>query len=264
MKTVLIVGASSGIGYAAASLFLKEGYRVVNVSRTECLLPGAENILCDVTVREDLDKALSTLASDRLDCFVYSAGFSMSAPLEYVQEGDYRYLFEVNFFAFVHCLQVLLPALRRSEGVVCAVSSLAAVLPIPFDSYYTSSKAALNAFIEALSYELDGEPVRVYSLMPGGTKTGFTEKRKVYPPSAVDGYSKQLSLATEKLAKTEQNGSSPEKVAKAVFDICTQPACVPVKSACFANKCAHLASSLIPARLKKFLIKTMYFMEEEN
>lgn len=264
MKTVLIIGASSGIGFATASLFLKGGYKVVNVSRTKCSLPGIQNIQCDVTVREQLDEALAKVSSERLDCFVYSAGFSMAAPLEFVQEGDYRYLFEVNFFAFVHSLQVLLPALRLSDGVVCAVSSLAAVLPIPFDSWYTASKAALNAFVEALNYELESEPVRVYSLMPGGTKTEFTAKRKIYPPSAVDGYSKQLSLATEKLAKTEQNGESSEKVAKAIFNLCTQPPCVPVKSASFANKCAHLASSVMPARLKKFFIRTLYFTEEEN
>ena len=109
MKTLFIVGGSSGIGYETCSLFLKSGYRVINVSRTPCSLEGVENHLCDVTVREKLDEILRFVAKEHIDCFVYSAGFSMASPLEYALEGDYRYLFEVNFFAYLHCLQTLIP-----------------------------------------------------------------------------------------------------------------------------------------------------------
>lgn len=264
MKTALIIGASDGIGYATAKLFLKSGYRVINVSRTECDLSGVENMLCDVTVREKFDEILQLLSSGRIDCFIYSAGFSMAAPLEYCLEGDYRYLFEVNLFSFIHALHVLIPALRLSEGVVCAVSSLAALLPIPFDSYYSASKSALNSLCESLSYELEPEGIKIYSVMPGGTKTKFTSKRKIYPPSSVDGYSKQLTLSADSLAKTEQNGLSPDKIAHGIFKICTEQTAESVCCPHIFNKIFHITAKLMPAKLKKFLIKSKYFSESDE
>ncbi len=264
MKTLFIVGGSSGIGYETCSLFLKAGYRVINVSRSPCSLDGVENIPCDITVREKLDEVLSAVKTERIDCFVYSAGFSMAAPLEYVLEGDYRYLFEVNFFAYLHCLQTLIPSLRRSNGVATAVSSLAAVAPVPFDCYYTASKAALNAFTETLNYELEQDGIRVYSVMPCGTKTDFTKKRKIYPPASVDGYSHKMTLATDKLAKTEQNGSSAASVAKTVFLACTQPPRTSVLSAPLSSKFVRFFVKLLPLRLKQALIKYFYFMETSD
>lgn len=264
MKTLLIVGGSSGIGYETAALFQKKDYKVINVSRTPCSLVGVTNKPCDVTVREDLDKILrETTECEKIDCFVYSAGFSMASPLEYVKEGDYRYLFEVNFFAFLHCLQVLLPALRSNDGVACVVSSLGACLPIPFDAYYSSSKAALNTFVTALNYELESQNVKVVSVMPGGTKTGFTSKRKVYPPSETDGYAKMQKLAVSRLAQTEQKGADPKKVAKTIFKSCEYPSSS-VVSSCFMNKCAHALSRLMPYRMRDALIKWLYFSEEEE
>lgn len=264
MKTLFIVGGSSGIGYETCSLFLKSGYRVINVSRTPCSLEGVENHLCDVTVREKLDEILRFVAKEHIDCFVYSAGFSMASPLEYALEGDYRYLFEVNFFAYLHCLQTLIPVLRRSNGVAVSVSSLAAVAPIPFDCYYSASKAALNTLAEALSFELEQDGIRVFSVMPGATKTDFTKKRKVYPPASIDGYSHRMSLATEKLAKTEQNGSSPKKVAKTIFLTCTEQHAVPVLSAPISSKFIRFFAKIMPLRLKQTLIKCLFFMEEND
>lgn len=262
MKTALIIGASGGIGYETAALFLKEDFRVINVSRTPCALPGVENKLCDVTDRPKLDEILSEITrNERLDAFVYSAGFSMACPLEFVKEGDYRYLFEVNFFAFVHCLQTLLPLLKQSDGAAVAVSSLAAELPIPFDAYYTASKAALNAFVDALSYELDTETVRVTALLPGGTKTGFTDKRKVYPPPLVDGYNKQLVLATDSLARMEQNGASPKKVAKAVLNACLCPK-MPLSAPTLLSKAFRLIKKIFPAAIVRAAIRTAFFTEE--
>ena len=264
MKSLLIVGASSGIGKETARLFQKNGYAVTNVSRTPCPLAGVTNELCDVTVREELDKILQkTVQKGALDCFVYCAGFSISSPLEYVKEGDYRYLFEVNFFSFLHCLQILLPALRSASGVSCVISSLGACLPIPFDPYYTSSKAALNALVDCLQYELEDENVRVVSVMPGGTKTGFTAKRKIYAPAEIDGYAKKLRCACDRLAKTERHGVSPVVVAKSVYNACFSSERALLSSG-FMNKCAHMLARLLPSALLSSLLKNLYFTEPSD
>lgn len=263
MKTVVIVGASSGIGRETADLFLQEKYKVLNLSRSPCPLPGVENLPCDVTVREQVDAALSKLADEDVAYFVYSAGFSMAAPLEFVREEDYRYLFEVNFFAFLRFLQALLPSLQRNAGTACVVGSLASCVPIAFDAYYTASKAALNAFVAALSLELDPDLVRVVCVLPGGTKTGFTDKRKVYAPAETNGYGKLLRLATDALARTEQKGSDPKKVAKTVVNACLFPSHIVVTSG-LKNKLYRLFARLCPEKAFTSLLKTVYYTEQTD
>lgn len=265
MKTVFIVGASSGIGYATADKFSKENYRVINLSRKECNLPGVINFCCDVTDRKILDESLNKITSEyRIDCFIYSAGFSMAAPLEYVKEGDYRYLYEVNFFAFVHCLQILIPSLRKTAGTACIISSIGAIQPIPFDCYYSSSKAALNMLCATLRYELEADGINIISVMPGGTKTGFTQKRKIYSPAEADGYTKQMHLAVDSLAKMEQSGMDAKKVANTVFYRCENACMSHTFSSGLKNKLIALFVKLMPQSVCHFIGKFMFFSEDNE
>ena len=265
MKRVLIVGASSGIGYETAKKFLQKGYHVINISRRECDLDGVENLLCNVAEREKLDEVLTKILEYKsLDCFIYSAGFSMAAPLEYVLEGDYRYLYEVNLFAFIHCARTLIPVLRVAQGTICAISSMASITSIPYDLYYCGSKSALNATISALRYELNPEGINVIAVLPGGTKTKFTEKRKIYPPPAVNGYAKALTIATEQLEKIEQNGQKAEKVANYVYKKCTltSPMASLYPSGIF-NKLVALFLRICPQSISYLITKTLFETIEE-
>ena len=182
----------------------------------------------------------------------------------YVKEGDYRYLFAVNFFSFLHCLQTLIPSLKKTSGTACIISSIGAIQPIPFDSYYTSTKAALNALCKALRYELAPEGINIIGIMPGGTKTDFTKKRKVYSPAETDGYSKQMSLAVDALAKIEQNGMTPQSVASTVFKKCHGSFTSTVYSSGILNKFIHLIIKLMPQVLLYHMGRFTFFMEEED
>lgn len=260
MSIVLIVGASSGIGYECAKTFLREGYKVLALSRTECVLAGVKNYLCDVSKEEELEQTLDRLLDEypSVDNLVYSAGCSMACPLEFVDPVDYRYLFEVNFFGFVHCLRRLIPTLRRCEGTACVVSSIGAVAPIPFDSYYVASKAALNSLCMTLATELASRGVRVVSVMPGGTKTNFTFKRKIYPPEKIGDYKIAQENAVEKLAKIEQSGASPSKIAETIYRLCTQRSGVFLTTAGWKNKFLYAVIKILPQRLLTFLTRSVY------
>jgi short-subunit dehydrogenase len=264
MKTLYIVGGSHGIGYETVKRFARDNYKIINTSRTECDIGGVQNYLCDITDRAALDGVLSQVTAEAsLDCFVYSAGFSMASPLECVEEGDYRYLFEVNFFAFLHCLKTLLPLLGKSRGTVIAVSSIGAVQPIPYDAYYSSSKAALNVFISALCYELEQTGITAVSIMPGGTKTDFTYRRKIYPYESIGKYAKTMFTSVENLEKIEQGGMQPDKVADSIYKICVS-AKPGVYSSGFVNKCAHLLTRILPQKLLFALGKFTFFSEETD
>ncbi len=260
MRKVFIIGASSGIGYATAKKFVESGDFVINMSRTPCGLVGVTNILCDVT-SEHYDSKLNEVVNslDKLDIFVYSAGFSMASPLEHVKESDYRYLFEVNYFGFVKAMQVLIPMLRASGGVACVVSSTAGMLPIAYDSYYCSSKAAVNMLINSLSLELMSRGVKVISIMPGGTKTKFTYKRKVYDNKDIGDYSLQQSRAVKNLAKIEQTGESPQAVASTIYKECAKPRVAHTFASGLSNKFFVLCSKIFPQSVLHFISSKIYF-----
>ena len=266
MKKVLIVGASSGIGYACAKKFLAEKYAVLNLSRTECVLAGVKNYLCDVSDEQALDKSLTTILIENpaIDVLVYSAGFSMACPLETVSPADYRYLFEVNFFGFVHCLRRLVPALRHQEGTACVIGSLASFAPIPFDCYYTAAKSALNALCAALQTELQPKGVRVICILPGGTKTNFTFKRKICPPEAAGDYALELDTATKKLAETEQNGQTAEEVAKTVYHKCTVKCCSYLFTPGLKNRLTKALLRLLPQWALTYLTRNFYLQPGED
>jgi len=259
MKTVLIVGASSGIGYACAKKFLREGYTVLNLSRTDCVLSDVINYLCDITDRENADKILSDILREHSEIhyLLYAAGCSVAAPLEYIQESDYRYLFEVNFFGFVSCLQRLLPALRHSFGTACVIGSIESLCPVPFDTFYASSKAALNAFIVGLQAELKPKNVRLISVLPNGTQTDFSYARKIYPQNRVSDYGDALQASVKRLEQIEQTGYAPERVASDVFRACIETGS-PLLCSGFKTKLYRLAFRLLPLPLLLLLLKNHF------
>lgn len=251
-KSLFIVGGSSGIGKETAKLFLSKGYRVTNLSRGICDIGGVENLLCDVTdpkYEEVLQDYRSRTSG--LSVLVYSAGFSMAAPLEYALQTDYRYLYEVNFFGYLTTLKTLLPLLKRSCGVSCVIGSIGGIIPIAYDAFYSSSKAAVNMLTAALDLELAPQGVRAISVMPGGTKTDFSFKRKILPYEEAKEYADDMAKAVESLKRTEQSGMAPSRVAKTVYRKCVT-ACA---SHTFASGCINKAISLAYRLLPQFVIE---------
>ncbi len=260
-RQVFIVGASSGIGYATAKKFLAEGDCVTNMSRSMCDIKEVKNIICDVSDREKLAKVLEEYKENnkKMDIFIYSAGFSMACPLEYVEEKDYRYLFEVNFFAYMTMLKAFLPLLRVSQGVAIVVSSVGGMVPIAYDSYYSASKAAVNMLTSALSYELIPRGVKIISVMPGGTKTEFSFKRKIYSNKECGDYAIDKSKAVKNLAHIEQNGAKPSAVANTIFRLCSNRVAVHTVSSGFINKLIILFSKIMPQAALYQINSKVYF-----
>lgn len=259
-RTVLIFGASSGIGLETAKLFVKENDIVYNVSRTQSNTPGIYDICADVSKRGAVSSAVESVAAERgsIDILVYSAGFSMAAPVEFVESKDYRYLYEVNFFGFIEAVKAAVPYMREAgtTGInrkIIAISSIGAVVPIIFDSYYSSSKAALNMLCETLKPELKPYGIDIMTIMPGGTKTDFTFKRKVYPYDTVGSYADALKNAVEALKNTEQSGMSPQEVAETIYAAATSELAPVTVSSGMQNKAVHVFSKIMPRSAVSYL-----------
>lgn len=124
-RTAVIVGASSGIGKEVALKLSGRGWRVYNLSRTPLSSERVKTMTADAAREGELRRAILDIGTEcgNLDLLVYSAGFSMAAPIEYAAAGDYRYLFEVNYFGAVEAMKAALPFLKKRGGRMILIGS---------------------------------------------------------------------------------------------------------------------------------------------
>lgn len=260
-KVCFIIGASSGIGYACAQKFMNEGYTVVNGSRTPCNIDGVKNYVVDVATPKTIFDAVKDIEKNlkRIDTLVYSAGYSMAAPVEYVKEDDYRYLFDVNYFGAIEAVRAVIPTMKKQgKGTLILVSSIGGIMPIAFDSFYSSAKAAVNMLVRGLNLELAPHNIRAISVMPGGTQTDFTANRNVYTEEEAGLYYDRMDNAVERLAKIEQEGMLPERVAEVIYECATAKKTPEIVSVGVKNKAFHMFDRLMPRMETRMLLRMRY------
>lgn len=233
-QTVLITGASSGFGKAAALHFAANGWRVVATMR--CPSAGADlfahrNILVtrlDVQDRASIDAAIAEGIKrfGTIDALVNNAGFGLFGLFESASRAKIQEQFDVNVFGVMDVTRAILPHFRaRQRGTIVNVSSGAGIFGLPMISLYTASKFALEGFSESLSYELASQGITVKIVEPGGvldTQFGTrsaNEFGQVTVPSGYEDFVTAMGnvftdLRAERLATSED-------VAKAIFDATT-------------------------------------------
>lgn len=260
-QIALVIGSSSGIGLEVCKQLVSLGLTVYGGARSETVLENVNSLTIDVTNPQTISAAVDKIIEEKgaLDMLIYSAGFSMASPLEHATDEDMRYLFEVNYFGAVNAIKAVLPHMRKvAHGRIVLISSVGGTLPIAFDPFYSSSKAALNILADELNMELNPFNIYVTSVCPGGTATRFTFKRKVYPDGDIGVYADALNKATISLANIEQGGMPASAVADAVIKVLSA-ATPPVKTTCgITNKSYMLFDRLLPTRLTSFLNKNIY------
>lgn len=253
----VVIGGSSGIGKEVCARLLGQGYTVYNASRRENDNKSVINLDVDVSKAGQLEKVFGVLPCP--DVVVYSAGFSMAAPIEYVEESDYRYLFEVNYFGLLKTVQLCAKPMRESgSGKIIAVSSMGGVMPIAFDAYYSSSKAAVDMLIKEANIELNPYNVFLTAMRPGGTATRFTFKRKVYPEQDVGVYGDRLNKAAVALADIEQSGMTAGEVADCILNVVESKKPPQTVSAGLVNKSLSFAKRLLPDSVSALINKNTY------
>ena len=218
-KVAIVTGGTSGIGLQTAlSLRNDHGYAVYVFSRHDFYQEGLNHVRCDVSSEEAVTSAAAEVINreGRLDLVVNCAGMGISGALEFTDPDDAKRLFDVNFFGTVNVNKACLAHLRATRGRIINISSVAAVVPIPFQSFYSASKAAINSYSLALANELKPFGVEVCAVMPGDTATGFTAARKK-SEEGDDLYQGRISRSVAKMEKDEIGGH-PESSAALIYD----------------------------------------------
>ena len=258
-RTVVITGASSGIGKATAALFAQNGCRVYDLSRSGGSTKDVTHISADVTKPETLREAMAAIVKEtgRVDVLVSCAGMGVSGPVEFIPEADMKRQFEVNLFGTVNAVQAALPYMRQARaGHILCVSSVAAVYAIPFQAYYSASKAAINAFVAALRNEVKPFGVTVTAVMPGDISTGFTAARQK-TVLGEDAYP-HARTSVEKMEKDEINGMPPEAVAKLLYKLANKKNPAPLYTVGLSYKALVFLSRLFPASFANKIVGGMY------
>ena len=156
-KVVVITGGTSGIGLHTARLLTEKGYCVYELSRKENGTDAAIHIQADVTDEEQVRRAIQQIAAreKHIDIVINNAGFGISGAIEYTDTEEAKRQFDVNFFGMVRVNRAVLPIMhRQGYGRIINMSSVAAPIAIPFQAYYSASKAAVRTYSMALYSEV--------------------------------------------------------------------------------------------------------------
>jgi short-subunit dehydrogenase len=189
-STVIVTGASSGIGWETARLFARAGSNVVLAARNQERLQQLASELegyagralpvpTDVTDRQAVETMANRTLEEfgRLDILVNNAGLGLHALLAEGSMDNIRYLFEVNVFGALNCIQAVAPFMKQQgSGQIINVSSIAGKIAPPFEGAYAATKFALTAISDALRLELAEHGIKVITVYPGPIETAFTEQ----------------------------------------------------------------------------------------
>lgn len=260
MKTVAVTGGSSGIGLAAARIFAENGFEVYEFSRSGSDNGKIKHIFCDVTDESSVKEAFAEVIrrSGKLDILVNNAGFGISGAAEFTSLEQAKKQFDVNFFGTVACSNEAVKYMRKSgSGTIVNVSSLAAPLSIPFQAFYSASKSAVNSLTLAMANELRPFGIKVCAVMPGDVKTGFTAARE----KSTDGdelYSGVLQKSVSTMEHDEQNGMSPEAIAKKIYKLASAKNPKPLSTVGAQYKFLVSLAKVLPVRAVNRIIGMIY------
>lgn len=256
MKVALVTGGTSGIGLCAAQELKAAGWKVYTFSRRG---RGGCDLAVDVTEEAAVEAAVAQIiaAERQLDLVLHCAGFGISGAVEFTDTEDARRLFDVNFFGMVRVNRAALPHLRQTKGRIIHVSSVAAPIAIPFQTYYSCTKAAVNDYALALANEVRPWGISVCAVMPGDIRTGFTAAREKCE-AGDELYGGRIHRSVSRMERDEQTGMAPEQAGRFLRKIAEKRRIKPLYTIGFSYQCICLLAKLLPAGLLNRLVGLLY------
>lgn len=261
-QTVLITGASSGIGQATAKYFIKKGWNVaatMRKPRNASEWTKANNIICpylDVTDPDSIKSAIAQTLEKfgRIDTLVNNAGYALMGPIEGVTTEELQQQFQTNVFGVVSTIQAILPIFRQQQsGMIINVASVGGRIGFPMTASHHDTKWAVEGISEAMRFELEPLGIRIKIIEPGGIKTNFINHGATWANHPE--YTKTIVQVQKFMYKLNDSLPEPNGVAKAIYRSATDRSQRLRYSP--HGEILLLFHSLLPDRLWRSLVKTL-------
>ncbi|ALC82960.1 MULTISPECIES: SDR family oxidoreductase [Bacillus] len=229
MKTILITGASSGIGRATANYFSERGWNVVatmrspeketELNRLDCVLVTKLDVERKATIQDAITKGIEHFG--KIDVLLNNAGYAAFGPFEAATDVQVKKQFDVNVFGVMNSTKAILPHFRTNKaGMIINLSSIGGRVAFPLISLYHASKWAIEGFSESLYYELATQNIKVKVIEPGNIATDFTGRSlELIMDESLEVYKTYHEKVLQKQMESFQtNVSTPELVAKVIYE----------------------------------------------
>ncbi len=261
MKSVAIVtGGSGGIGHDVVKLLSDAGYITYELSRSGKSFDGVVHIDCDVSDPDTVEMAVAQVIREqqRIDLLVNNAGMGISGAIEFTSEEYAKRIFDVNFFGSFHLIRSVVPTMREQKsGRIISITSVAGIIPIPFQAFYSATKSALLSLTRSLRNELQPFGISVTAIQPGDIATGFTDSRKK-EHEGDEFYAGRISRSVSRMEKDEQNGMPSSYAAKRICKIAKKKHVKPMYSIGFLYQIYSVLFPLLPSALSSWIVRLLY------
>ena len=259
-QVAVVTGGSSGIGRATAQSLTKKGYIVYELSRRDNPPYGVNHLTADVTDEERVKAAIEEIVSleGRIDVLVSNAGYGISGAAEMTTSKDAHAQLELNLYGCDNVIRAVLPYMREQQcGRIVCVSSIAGILPIPFQLWYSVSKAAIAAYVLALQNEIRPYGITVCAVLPGDIATGFTDARQK-SDSGDNVYDGRIKRSVAVMEKDERSGMSPDKAGAYIAKLAAKKNSHPLKAIGFSYKAVAVLTKLLPRSFSNYIVGKIY------
>lgn len=266
MKTVLITGASSGIGRETAILFAGRGWNVAATMRNPEKLSmfadtkGIRTYLLNVRDKESVASCIAQVVNDfsKIDVIVNNAGVYFSNPLESTADDSIEDIIDTNIKGVLYITKLVVEHFRKNKsGTIVNVSSIAGRVTFPFQSVYHASKWAVEGFSESLYYELKPLHINVRVVEPGMVRTGLYHSLGKHPSGQCPGeYQSRFNNWFRYLMKSYDSGNAPELYAATIFKAASSGGSKLRYTSDSTTKAVFFLRSLLPLSLfRGFIIR---------
>ena len=259
-RVAIVKGGSGGIGRCTAAALHHAGCIVYEFSRHEKPARGVRHISADMTKEDEVRAAVEEVfrREGRIDILVNNAGFGISGAAETTKSEDAHAQLELNLFGMDNATKAVLPIMREQRsGRIIFMSSIAGIVPIPFQLWYSVSKAAIIAYVLALQNEIRPWGITLCAIMPGDIASGFTDARRK-SSAGDDVYAGRIERSVAVMEKDERGGMTVEYAGNYVAKYALKKNSRPLVSLGTKYKFVAVAAKLLPRRFSNWLVGKIY------
>lgn len=261
-KTVLITGATSGIGNSVGKYLSEKGYKVYGTGRNpkEKEKDGIYFVAMDVTKTETISAAINTILEKegKIDFLINNAGMGITGPIEETPDEEIARVFDTNYFGAVKVIKAVLPSMRKNNGgFIINITSIAGYMGLPYRGIYSATKGALELTTEAFRMELKDFNIKMANIAPGDFATNIAAGRYHAPLLDDSPYKKQYGNTLKLMDEHVSSGEDPIVMARKVHAVMQKenPA-IHYKVGTFIQKFSVALKHVLPDKVyEKMLLK---------